>query len=573
MSWLVKLIVFVVYTYKFAYLLKNDTYNLIIGKILKLKVPQVCIFINENNSIDTNEIVGKFSPEIPTFIIDNRNHRAMNIRIALSSDLYVFVEHAHNFDGKKIEKSLKAIVELNPLSPRKKCLVILIGYSKSTRIHFEKLLTDAWDLKFLDFSILTEDQNFDVIIFNYNPFFKSYQHANMSSNQIFPDKLKNMYGYKLNMLLYSLPPVIEFSNKSNKIVIDSVNYGFLKLATSSLNCKLDYLKIEHSYPEKYIFEKLEKGEIDLSVMAHLLSSELADFHQRKAFLIGRVVREADMNLIVPLIYKNNSSIILLNIITYFCLTVTIIFFVILIFRLSKLTSATWTPFYIFALLFGITVKKKPRKLFEKLVYTIIAFLSIQYSSDIFAIFSNDDVVKYEEIVYDAFEEIKSPSFPIHLYKHFFPNQSNYDDEIIKSLKAHSIPIDKSIDCYKKLAAKKNCSCLNSVFFARHMIKKISNPDKSPLMKITQPPVLGDFFVHIYSKGSPYMKKFDKKFQQILKSGLHDSIFHAKKYFESYRKSKNQDISFKPTNQIKNQLLIFSIGCFISILNFVFELTI
>lgn len=90
------------------------------------------------------------------------------------------------------------------------------------------------------------------------------------------------------------------------------------------------------------------------------------------------------------------------------------------------------------------------------------------------------------------------------------------------------------------------------------------------MKIIYPMIVSDFFVPVYEKGSPYVKKFDKKFQQVLEAGLRDSIYLVKKFYEHY-KSANQDFKFKPIKNINNQLIVFMIGCTVSVLIFIFEL--
>lgn len=158
-----------------------------------------------------------------------------------------------------------------------------------------------------------------------------------------------------------------------------------------------------------------------------------------------------------------------------------------------------------------------------------------------------------------------------MHKSYFQNNFDDEDDIISSLVAHARPIDFPEDCYKKLVIKKDRFCFNSANLARYMIQKYRNPDKSAAMKIAQPVVVGDFLAHIYAPGSPYMKKFEVKFQQVFESGLHDSIFHRKQLFDANGKSNNQEISFEPINSINNQLIIFTIGCVISIFAFIFEI--
>lgn len=272
---------------------------------------------------------------------------------------------------------------------------------------------------------------------------------------------------------------------------------------------------------------------------------------------------------VPIIYVNKKSGIFFKIILNSILTALIILITMVVIKLCKLNPNTWTAFYVLALLFGITVPKKPNKQLERIIFAGLTTFSIQYSSDIFAIFSDDDVVKNEEVIYDALKEIKHPTLVKYLPKNYFVGEGYDNDEVIRNLKTHAVRIEKSVECYEKLTVGKNCSCLNSVTYAKFMIKKYSDLDKTPTMKISRPIILGDYFVHLFAKGSPYKKKFDKKYQQIFESGLQDTVYHGKKYLESY-KLKIQSITFETKKSINHQLIVFMIGCVLATLIFIFE---
>lgn len=426
----------------------------------------------------------------------------------------------------------------------------------------------------MDFSILTTNDYNNPIIFNYNPFFKRYQQNNVvDAEQLFPDKLKNMNGHKIRVILYNKPPKIEFVNKSNEIEIEGINSANWKLTSAALNFTFDFVEIQnYEVSVSYILKKIETDEIDTNLNSHILGTQLTDPYKKGTFLFGKIVREAEICLIVPILYTNRNRFdIFFNIMIHSSITALIIIITAIVVKLCKFNPLTWTPFYIFALLFGITVHKKPLKCFERLVYIILVFLYVHYSSCTFAIFSDRDVIKNEEINYNALEEIKHPTFPIYMSPSFFHNENNYEEDIIHNLKSHSIPLEPQTKCYKELADRKDRFCLNSVIYAKYMIQRFRNPDNSSAMKIARPIFLSDFFVFIFTKGSQYINKFNKKFQQVLESGLQDSVPHAKKYFDDRKKSKDPLIVFETRNNTTYQLIIFLIGCSFSIISFVVEL--
>lgn len=93
----------------------------------------------------------------------------------------------------------------------------------------------------------------------------------------------------------------------------------------------------------------------------------------------------------------------------------------------------------------------------------------------FATFSNNDVLKSKEVIYDALKEIKNPSLSIHLHKNYFQYEKNYNDEVIRSMKNHSIfTISSGREYYKELATRKARFCFDSAIYAEYMIKKYFN---------------------------------------------------------------------------------------------------
>lgn len=224
-------------------------------KIMR-KISTLTINIHETNSFN-----------------DNRNLK--NIHKTTTSDLYILVDNVYDFKDLKINKILNMIAALNPVPPRPKFLLILISDIISFEEDLKNVFNQLWNSKFLDFSILNGTLNGtnEPIIRNYNPFLKNYHINKIPSNELFPDKLKNLNGYKFKTILHNNPPNIEFTNDSNKISVNGVNYAFLKLASETMKFTFDYVKtFKRVIPDDYVFEKIKNGEIDTSVRSHIVGS-------------------------------------------------------------------------------------------------------------------------------------------------------------------------------------------------------------------------------------------------------------------------------------------------------------
>lgn len=455
---IVKILSLLVWAIESESLTKYGSFDQVIQKILDLNASQTCIIRNEESikvSDRFNLVFGKISSKIPTFMLDlngtktsNVSKKIENVRIGLRSPLYLILENLLDFNVQKTRNTLNTIAVLNSSPPRAKFLMILIGNSTSYEVDSNKLLAEAWDLKFLDFSILIVNSIGNSMILDYNPFFERFHRKNLATGGLFPDKLENMNGHKIRIPLYSKPPHVEFVNYSNEISIDGVNYGFIRLTSAALNFSLDYVKMNNDVSENYVFEKIEKGDLVTSIIPYTIGMQLAPLYER-GVLIGKVVMEANMNLVGPIFNTNQQSKVYMKIIIYLSLTSLIILIVMVIVKFSKQTSSFWTPLNVLALLFGITVPDRPLKWFQKLVYVTLAMVSIKYSSDFFAVFTDDDVVTNNEIIFDALEEIKKPSLPLYLLNTYFQNDVYYEDEVIQNLKEHSVLINDSKECFER----------------------------------------------------------------------------------------------------------------------------
>lgn len=562
MSSIVATITFVLCACESLGVLKSGFFDPVIDEILQLRVNQAGILENEGTrrtSAELDLIHEKLINQIPSLIITtnkipSNNQEKETVRRVLNSNLYILVEQANDRMVEKVKSSLNFIVQSTPRPPRAKCLAVLTG---DRSVDLANLFTYAWSLKFLDFSIWHNST-----ISTYNPFFDDH-HA--SSTELFPDKLANMNGHKVRTLLFNRPPLIEFTNGSNGVTISGVNFAFLLLSSEFFNFSLDFVEVsEGDFPEHAIFEKIERGEIDVSIVTHGLESQRL---YSRDLLTGTVVREVEMNFVAPIFHYTSRVNIYPSIISHTVVTAAIILVSMALIKLCNPRASKWTPLYIFALLFGVTVDQRPHRRAGKLVYIVLVVTSMHYSSCMFAIFSDDEVVQKKEVAYDMFQEIRSPSLPIYVQQTYLQD-GNHSDEVTRSLKAHSVPIGNLEKCFEKLAAKKDRFCFCTSIYARYMLQKYSN--SSTNMKIVGPALLNDYRVYVYPKASPYIRRFDVKFRQILESGLRDSVPFARKFFEPPGLKKSE-VEFKPVNDIDDQIVIFTVGCVFAALAFVLEL--
>ena len=539
----------------------------------KEKISHITAFLNKKNNANSTEInfiyknlIAGF-PTISIIIEDtknfNDNNRSVNLPIfrnPRSTTIYVIIQHQNEFAIQIIKNNLQFFVQLSPLHIRPKCLVILFNDSNSVKIsedQLQELLEFAWSLKFLDFVILTVSNDSDAVTIEYNPFTslcnKNYVN---STREIFPDKLRNMNGYILNTIWFSLPPYMFLDKNSyENLTYTGIHYAFIQTLSTSLNYTINIIDKYKTPNFKNLFSKLKNEEYDITPLAILMVNK----YYNKDILFGRPFLNDFTCLSVP-IFSVSKIDNLGSIFIYMSLSVAIIYGVVLISKLLGFDSKNWTSFNIFRVLLAIVTSKRPKKLKEMCIYLSLALISIKYSADVVAILTDDKIMREIEITFNALDEINKPTLPIYISKYWTKNREEFYRNVNK--------INSAADCFKILIKSRNCSCIAPINYATYFINEFKDNNGIPIIKIAQPKIFDDYRAFTFQKGSPFVDKFDRKFQSIIESG----IFKTWKYVNKDTKSRSQtDIIFIKEGYLKQLIILLSMGYLNSLIIFILEI--
>ena len=225
--------------------LSNDNYDdLILSEITK-RAPTILINMEKNTS------VSKFSS--PVF---------ENPRNYLS---FITILRGHNKKShwQKIKDVIELINGISISAPRPKLMVISVDRDAWNISHFKKILLKSWKRKYLDFTIVGNSKEGDFKIMHYNPFNDTYFIGSFNSTaKIFPDKMKNMYGYALKIPTFTNEINSKFFHKSfNKT---KTIYEICKI----LNCILKMEVVEKSFSNiddflEEVFNSLKRNEFQI----------------------------------------------------------------------------------------------------------------------------------------------------------------------------------------------------------------------------------------------------------------------------------------------------------------------
>lgn len=101
-------------------------------------------------------------------------------------------------DVEEIKKYIDLIVQEIPVYQRPECLITLYDQNRDFSEDIERVLKLAWTNKILDFTMI--NVNSGKIMISYNPFDSTVEKKSFNDKvQIFPDKLKSIKNYPLNV--------------------------------------------------------------------------------------------------------------------------------------------------------------------------------------------------------------------------------------------------------------------------------------------------------------------------------------------------------------------------------------
>lgn len=450
----------------------------------------------------------------------------------------------------EISATLDEIVKISPASARPRTLLYLP--TNSTIIKIQKILKKAWFLKFLHFTVVTTDtedsEEIDTCIM-YNPFSDNYVIRDLKRvDELFPDKLINVYGYSLKTRAYDSPPDLTIRIEDGKIVkVGGTRFIRIKSIVKKFNFTLHVMEDPYDIAETFqkIIKDLETNQINVSPAAMLFTPSI----RNKSIVYKNPWNLDKMVVVVPIrkFQRINAFLETFHILLIFCLI--LIIFYLFVF-LMKPFLGYWNIFYIFGILIG-TPTVQPQKNANKIIYLTIAILSVVFSNSYFSVLA-DVKLLFTEHELNTFEDINRLKIPIYYPSQYSDLYKNTEEEKIYSLKE----IDDVPECINIMVKTNNAACITTMPEANYYSKSIFNHKYQPFMRITELSFKYEPDTYIYEKASPFAEKFDKTIRQVFESSI---VVHKSKAITKVRV-----VNSKHSNWIEKSLLkqiIYVVLCF------------
>lgn len=516
-----------------------------------------------------NEIISQF----PTVTIDftggllvknNRSWKLPIFKNPRQSTIYVIYdtkESSNDYHWNETYNIIDKIIELAAVPMRPKCLLMFRSKNFKCREEIKRLLKHAWTKSFLDFTVLmTNFYDNSSSLINYNPFTNTYNFEILRhSSDLFPDKVKNANKYPLIMPVFNSYQKLMVRVKNETIVkVYGDNYAYIDIIVNKLNFTTHFMLKQKSKGyelREKMFASLERNEIHIIPFLYQINPYL----NGKKFITGIEVRESKRSIVVPLFKKTRYN-FTLTILMYIISFPVIIFIFHCTVRCLKFDK--WKILYIYQILMGFPAQP-PKQTVGKMVFFILAFLSIVYSNILFASIADMRVVS-DVKNFDSYQDLLDSKMKI--YSHFLA--SDYDTPDVKMFLSRSTEIKSIHDCVTKLIKTRFVICVLPFNTADYLIKTHLDDQRNPIMKLARPTYQHQYSAFPYEKASPFAEKFNEIIQRIKESGI--LKFQNDEYGDRFSKismlAESEDTLFQ-------QLIIVSFfGFFIAIFTFLLEMS-
>lgn len=476
------------------------------------------------NDQELDGFLQNFFSEIPTVLVDSAKISHLDETFLSTrpgfinprqSTVYVMVDTiaSRNFNFKVYHNFLESLVLLSESKQRPKCLLTLFD-RKNSILHDQakEILQYAWDLKFLDFTILVVDDNSQIFSLNYNPFTKSYNMGiSQGVNKLFSDKLINVNKYPFVLPVLNRPPLFLVEKEGINIKkVSGFEYPWLKVIIEKMNFDLNFLSEHDGSTIRNPIKKLEKNKLTMSAFVYLVEGYVLG----KNVIIGDPIELTKMVVVLPKIQvpKLNFSV---NMLLDFIIFLSVMLVLVVTVRCFNFGSKKWNVFYVFQNFIGVTTTQPTRNI-ERMIFYLISILSIIYSSGLFSTFNEVKLTLVEKNFY-SYDKLNRSGMIVYT-KYPLENMTNVDTNLrnflsnVKFLKNDNLCIDE-------LIKTRFAACILEFKRARYYVRTNVNTQGLSVMKISDLSFAQQHLALAFEKASPFAEKINKIVRSILESGI------------------------------------------------------
>lgn len=338
------------------------------------------------------------------------------------------------------------------------------------------------------------------LIYSFNPFKNVFLKQMLDeSNELFPDKLRNAYGYPFYVLNYPEQwniSQIRRTNRKTKILIGT--YYTTVFVEKMMNLSVVAKNVKNCAPIRYNI--LEKWNLDF-LPVPLINSDYS-MH----FLISTEKEYKNYIAFVPVIPISRVGIFIdnfLNVVIVFGI-VSVCLYVLYHF---KTTFGSIRMFNSVRIFFGQSINNEPQKTIHRIILLTIYVASVKLMNDFLL-----DVllmqIEKKEMPFKTYKDLYDSRLKTYSGLSLLKDVNITDDPyLLKTLNETSL-VKWTSSCLDILRSYQNLSCIIIPTDLEYTISLQRNSDGSPIIKAAEPPIFTQpSGYYWFADGSPYAMKF------------------------------------------------------------------
>ena len=444
-----------------------------------------------------------------------------------------------------LSRSIKFLTELSGVNTRPKLLIIHLV--EKDKFAYRKFFRDLWSKLFLDVTILQiiERKRFETgtgfelikekqertFLYNFNPFTGIFDKKIFSfGSQMFPDKLRNLHGHRMNIGLINDPPFANVKRNLSDypIEITGPNADLIKGLSEKMNFKMIFISSKEEFGNlgcedsdlTGLFRKIVYNEIQIMGNFGYYSKYCESV---VLFPTSRHLDPDGWVVVVPVIMSDSDITTRLSEKSFLSLAVTVIVINItwaLLF-LAKFDNRVWNPLSMFQSILGFTVDREPQKWPERIVFSSILVTQVIFSGYLHSLLTDVQLTSKSELKINNVEDLQKSGLTPVMYPLMKQVLKNIDVGFAHYFVSNSISLqnESEVDYLWYLVKYRNITCVVRRSTAEMLIRKSTQFQAVPPLKILTENLMSTWKIINFETGSPYIERFNQVLLYFMENGL------------------------------------------------------
>ena len=413
---------------------------------------------------------------------------------------------------------------------------LMIALSTRRNLNYRKLFHFMWTNYFLDCTVLeitVESIKNDVLYWNHrptlaimhyhNPFTDKYTKQNYVSRvQLFPNKLQNLNGFKMQVGSFNFKHFVHVKRNSSGHTVDVSGAEALLLKTISekMNFKLSEVQTKN--------DSFGRGDcVDINQatdLSYLLSHNEIRFITNqgacvancgKLSMCSKSVGNIKVCALIPVLSNQNNA-MSLNLKWIYLISLLLIIWIIT--KFLKFDRDIFSCLEILQVMLGFSIPREPQRIPERITFISILIAFTIFSSNIFAIITDMKLAKKTELRIETLEELLNSNLIPMMENNYAVALKHVNDSINEGLLRKSRILGHK-ECIDVLLKQRNVACIIRDTIAEIEIQDHRDKDGKPQMEIVKQSIGSYIKVMYYEPSSPYGVAIDKVIAKLIECGL------------------------------------------------------